>query len=207
MKTKLIPFLLLVVIAISCKKTETKTVTNKVTITDTVTATESPLKSVITQQILVDSVELDGNGPYEQGNTFYSSENGVVSQLGLISPIDSTYKVTLWDATADTVIVSANVHCTDSLHFFYTAITPVHILANTPYLISANTAGGGVANNYTYYYYELQTQNTLAYPYAIGNITFTNCLWITASGTTYPIHTESDELGDADFIFKADSDN
>jgi hypothetical protein len=207
MKAKLIPFLLLVVIAISCKKTETKTVTNKVTITDTVTATESPLKSVITQQILLDSVEIDNGGPFEQGNTFYSSEDGVISKLGLISPVDSTYKVTLWDATADTVIVSANVHCTDSLHFFYTAITPVHILANTLYLISANTAGGGAANNYNFYYYELQTGNPLAYPYAIGDITFTSCIWIAASGTVYPTNNDNYELGDADFVFKADSDN
>jgi hypothetical protein len=202
MKTKLIPVLLLVVfIASSCKKTETKMVTNTVVTTDTVTAIETPFKTTIAKGILVDSVEID-NGQFEEGNIFFSSKNGVITKLGAIFPQHGTYKVTIWDAVQDTVMASAEVVCSDSTQFAYTSITPLHIIANQQYMLCNNSSDG--PSPYSYYTYENNFFNLLLYPYSVGSITIGSNYYYPSATSVFPTITDNYEFLNSDFVFQAD---
>jgi hypothetical protein len=203
MKTKIISVLLLVaaIATSSCKKTDTKTVTNTVVTVDTVNAIETPVQTAIALGVLTDTMVEYHDGPYEEGNTFYSSENGVITKLGAIFP-NGTFKVSLWDAVQDTLIVSTNVVCTDSTKFFYTAITPVHIIANYPYLLSNNTTTGGSTSSY--FSYQNKAITALAYPYSVGSITFVSFSDLSTSTTLFPTFNYADELINSDIVFQAD---
>jgi hypothetical protein len=201
MKTKLIPVVLLVAIVCSC--TKTKTVTNNVTITDTVTAIETPAYSIITKFSIVDTLPVFpvGSGSYEIGSEFYASDSGVITKLGCLCPVkDSTYKVSLWDFNSNTLLASANVTCADSTHFSYVSITPVYITANKNYIISYNNTVGGVGQGY--YFPSLKSQNPLAFPFSDGSITFVNSYYVGSTSSVFPTSLDNNFIASADFVFQ-----
>jgi hypothetical protein len=201
MKTKLIPFLLLVIVVTSCKKT--KTVTNNVTITDTVTAVEMPVQSILKKAILFDTDLVVNAGNYEIGAKFYSSDSGVITKLGLRSPIvNKAFAVSLWDVATETLIVTDSITVTDSAQFAYASITPVHVSPNKAYIISYNNTVGGVALDYNVS--QSKTTGGVQFPFADGDITFVSEDELSTSTSVYPTNEYTNSfLATVDVVFQA----
>jgi len=191
-------FLLAIVIAAGC--TKTRVVTTRITIRDTVatidTPVEMPFKNTIARKMLVDTAEVFTDGPWEQGNVFYSSENGMVSKLGAIFPVNGTYRVSLWDYEADTLLASANVICTDSTQLAYTAIVPVNITADKKYMLTNNTNGN------PYYSYQLKSGYALDYPYSVANITILDFYYTAGTDAVIPAIAADSRLINSDIVFR-----
>ena len=211
---------------------------------------------------------------YELGSEFYTSDSGVITELGCLCPQkNKTYIVSLWDFNSNALLAQANVTCIDSTHFAYANITTVHITANTPYVISYNNTVGGVEQGYyfpslksnvalgfpfsdgnvtfvatmdtlitsanvtctdstkfsytsitpvhiiansqyllsnntgpaaNYFYIGLKSDANLSYPYSVGNITFTGYNYVLSTGGTFPAAADNQYLVNSDFVFKAD---
>jgi hypothetical protein len=203
MKSKLLLLFFIVTIlsTFSCKKNTTVT---KIIYDTTITIDtpyQMPVKTVIKQGILVDSVSYT-NGPStnaEVGSEFYSSDTGTISQLGGLFPVkNKNYTVSLWDVATSTLITSASVSTTDTTQFAYTAITPVHITPNKLYLISLNSGAADSVNILS------QKGNTsfasLSFPYSVGNITFVGSYFTTSAA--FPNLSANSLVTSADFVFK-----
>jgi hypothetical protein len=204
MKTKLILLLFVIVAACSCSKTKVNTVTNTVdtTVTTVDTPFETPVKSLLTQGRIIDSLDLETVSNLELGNEFYASENGTISKLGCICPTkNQAYRVSLWNFTTNNILATVTVTPTDSLHFFYTSITPVTITANTLYMVSINTTvNGSFLPNY---FIEQKGDPTLPFPFSSGDITLLNEYFSFSPITVFPDNNENDFIAPADFVFKA----
>jgi hypothetical protein len=206
MKKKLILLLFVVVAVFGCSKTKVNTVTNTVdtTVTTIDTPFETPFKSIFTKGIVVDSLSVVSVGSIEAGTEFFTSANGTISKLGCIAPAkNEPYQVSLWDFSTQEILATVTITPTDSLHFFYTAITPVSITANTNYMISVNTAGNGTS--LPFYLLEHTNDPNLPFPFSNGSVNFVDS-WgqLSASVATFPSDFPGqDFLAPVDFVFKA----
>jgi len=218
LKLKRLLLLLTIVLFIaisSCTKRKNSIVTDNVVdtvtknINDTVvnihhiidTGLETPIKSLITQDIQVDTATIYNGGSFEIGSEFYASDSGVITQLGLFSPEKNMpFTVSLWDFDSQVLLTSVNIICTDSLHFTYANITPVNITPNKNYLVSYNNTSSGTS--YSYYISQLKTFNNLAYPFSAGSITFINSYYLFATTSTFPTDSGPFFLAPVDFVFQ-----
>jgi len=205
MKTKLILLLFVVVAACSCSKTKVNTVTNTTTVTTIDTPFEAPVKSLFAKGGLIDSLAIYSSTNYELGSEFFTSANGTISQLGCICPTkNKAYRVSLWNFTTNQILATVLVTPTDSLHFFYTGITPVNITANVHYVISVNNSVGGVALPFYLFVQKSTPLNPLPFPYSDGDITFVNSYYEFSATTVFPDLNQNSYVAPADFVFKAD---
>jgi hypothetical protein len=197
-KLPLLSFLIVLIIASSCTKNTTVTHTIYDTTTTIDTPFQMPVKGVLDQGILVDTVIYSASPSThtEVGTEFYSSDTGTISQLGgLFAVKNQNYTVSLWDAVADTLLTSAIVTTTDTTVFAYQVITPVHISANKLYIISLNSAPSALVN-----VIGSKSTSTVAFPYSIGNITFVGTYYTTSAA--FPTIPINNFVTSADFVFK-----
>jgi len=204
MKTKLILLLLLLVVVFSCTKTKINTVTTTINDTTTVTTIDTPfqtpIKTIVAQGILVDTIRTVPATGTEIGSEFYTSDTGTVSQLGgLFIAKNVAFTVTLWDVATESILAQANVTTTDTTKFAYTTITPIHLSANKLYMISYND---GIYNTL------LPTlkgasPSTLALPYSVGNVTFVGSFYI--NSVAFPSTQQNEFITPADFVFKVNN--
>jgi len=200
MKTKLFLLSLVVVAVLSCSKTKvnTVTVTHDTTVTTIDTPFQNPVKAIIQQGILVDTIANINAPGTEIGTEFYTSDTGTVSQLGgLFETKNIAYTVTLWDVATTTALAQTSVTTTDTTKFAYAAISPIHLSANKLYIISYNSGAHGTL------FPSLKVGGNLSFPYSIGNITFLKSYYINSAA--FPTTEEDNFITPADFVFKVNN--
>ena len=154
-------FALVVVMAVSCSKDSTKTIT------------ETPAKSTIAGGYVVDASIALAYDSYEFGNKFYVSRNGNITNLGCKMAETGSFRVSLWDFATQNLIAATTITITDTSQFVYNIVSPIAVTANTRYVISLNNTSAGAFKKY-FSYYKKPASGPSIYPFTTGSVTYEN---------------------------------
>lgn len=164
---------------ISCKKdTTTDTALRKSTMVQ-------PMKYTMDQTKIADSLINKYGEAYELGIRFKSSSEGIIYELGLKSPVEGKYPVSIWEASTKKLLATVNVS-TEKDEFTYASIAPLNIKANTEYVISFNNHNNGENQRY---YLAQNKKREYIYPFYAYGIEFLDFRVSSSTSTKYPTIT------------------
>lgn len=144
-----------------------------------------PLSYVMDNKKVVDSLINNYGEAYELGIRFKSSSQGIISELGLKSPVNGTFPVSIWEASTKKLLATVNVN-TQKDEFTYASISPLTIKANTEYVISFNNYDKGENQRY----YKAQNHNREnVYPFYAYGIEFLDFRVSSSTTTKFPTIT------------------
>ena len=121
-------------------------------------AEQTPIET-FQNQLTFSSTTVD-DAEYEYGCLFQVNKDGKITKLCANQPKDGIYRVTLWDLSDSSVVVSAQVEV-DSGQTSYTDITDVDVKAGEKYSVSINSEH--------YYIYDDSPSNNI-FPATVGDI-------------------------------------
>ncbi|NJX15129.1 DUF4082 domain-containing protein [Tamlana crocina] len=102
-------------------------------------APEYPMKSLIENGDLeLKYTKKNSPNTFEMGYKFKTFKSGKILALGIRVPDSDTYRVTLWNANTEEILVTTNVVSSSGLLSFED-IPPVNIESGTAYFVSVNT--------------------------------------------------------------------
>ncbi|MBJ6368669.1 DUF4082 domain-containing protein [Snuella sedimenti] len=99
---------------------------------------------------------------FEVGYKFKAFKNGKITALGIRVPNNDTYRVTLWNAETEEVLVTKNIVSSSGLLSFE-AINPVNVTSGVAYFVSVNTND----------YYTFNDSGNVMFPVESGDILIT----------------------------------
>lgn len=178
-------FLVVGIAATSCKKEDVETPIEKGAFYQAIDAS-------------VFNVTATGSGNYNYGLVFSVAKNGKVSELGCNMPDAGTYKLTLWDSSANrTILAQADVTVVAGGKA-YTSITPQSLSTGKVYLLTIQSSG-------RWYYVTPKIGSVISYPITKGNISLLGYQWIGTSSAAFPTNKDASYIaGLVDLTFKAD---
>ena len=187
---RIILFLCLTLVVINCRKDDDDE------ITPIIYPEENPLSAYMINTGFSESSNFINSGDYEFGLVFSPNVNGKIKAItAKIPDISSTMRVTIWDYDTKTVLRTEIVNVSAANTSITKSITELPIVKDKKYLISMNSndwynrtkAGGGSA----------------IYPITAGNIKFTEYLWKSGTGQTFPTNVDDSYYGgDLSFVFQ-----
>lgn len=168
---------------------------------------ETPLKTILDRKSPADTIYKMNYSTSNYGLKFHSTTNGHITKLGCRMPETGTYTVTLWDFTSHNQLAQAQVTVTNTNEFTYASVPPVDISDINTYVISLNSASGGVPKMY-YQLFKKPSPTYSIYPITAGNIVIDAPLF--KSGTNaFPDYNNASDFpylrGVADFVFEPGS--
>ena len=144
-----------------------------------------PLSYIMNNQKIADSLINNYGEAVELGIRFKSSSQGIISELGLKSPVNGTFPVSIWEASTKKLLATVNVN-TQKDEFTYASISPLTIKANTEYVISFNNYDKGENQRY----YKAQNHNREnVYPFYAYGIEFLDFRVSSSTTTKFPTIT------------------
>tara|TARA_R110002050_G_scaffold300540_1_gene470404 strand:+ start:12695 stop:13273 length:579 start_codon:yes stop_codon:yes gene_type:complete len=102
------------------------------------TAPQYPMKSLIESGYMELDLEKHTDLQIEMGYKFKSFKNGKITALGVRIPNNGLYRVTLWNAETEDILITKNITSTSGLLSFED-IQPIEISSGVSYFISVNT--------------------------------------------------------------------
>lgn len=99
---------------------------------------------------------------YEMGYEFKSFKNGKITALGIRIPDGGDFRVTLWNADTEEILVTTQVVSTSGLLSFE-EINPIQIQSGVRYHVSVNTNS----------YYQFSDSGNILFPIEIGDFLIT----------------------------------
>lgn len=139
-----------------------------------------------------------GSGSYSYGVVFTVAKNGKATELGCKMPDLGTYRVTLWDSTANRTILAQSDITVSAGGTNYASITAQPLTIGKVYLLTIQSSGK---------WYEIRKKGggDLPYPISNGNIKIVGYQWIGSSSSAYPTNKSLTYIaGLCDLTFKAD---
>ncbi len=130
---------------------------------------KTPFKSYLDERnVLPIQMEVTSPATFEIGYLFSLIRTQRVMALGLLMPQNGEYSVSLWDADAERLIVTAKVTVTSN-EFHYTNIAAVTLEPRKNYVLSMNTTVESEGSSH--YVYQLAAPPFPLYPLQIGPMT------------------------------------
>ena len=164
--------ILLTLMVIACSKDKTNT------------NIETPGKSTIANNTVVDTFYTMQAGSIESGFKFYSLKNGKITKIGCKMPEKGDYRVSLWDYTSKGLISATTISVTDSTQFTYNNVSPIDVTANTRYVISINNTSAGSSKR-LFVFFKKPGINSI-YPISTGSITYEALQEVISTTSTFP---------------------
>ncbi len=192
MKKLLIPFFLLVVLINACKKNETTTPATK--------PTESPISKILEDKTWTQSTF--SNGPFELGYIFSSSVKGKITQVGCRMPDLGIYTVSIWEEGTKKLVRQKTVEQSSPEKFTLVNVDELIIEKDVKYVISVNTAIGGVKKSY----FQISNATANIFPIVRGSIVIQKTVYNNGATPAFPATGSFlDKIfGYADFTFIPD---
>lgn len=123
-----------------------------------------PMKSLIESgHMELESTTVQWAFNYEIGYRFKSFKNGKIEALGIRVPENDEYRVTLWNAETEEILVTIYIVSTSGLLSFED-IEPINIESGVAYFISVNTNS----------YYSFKDSENEIFPVETGDILITD---------------------------------
>lgn len=144
-----------------------------------------PLSYVMNNQKIADSLINNYGEAVELGIRFKSSADGIIHQVGLKSPVNAQFPVTIWEASTQKLLATVNVD-TKKDEFTYASISPLNIKANTEYVISFNNYNKGESQRY---YIAQNRKREDIYPFYAYGIEFLDFRVSSSTSTKFPTIT------------------
>lgn len=145
--------------------------------------TVQPLKQIIDTKTVVDSLDNFYGGIHELGIRFRSSVDGIIKELGLYSPVDGTFPVSVWDMETQTKLASVMVTAKAN-EFVYQPISDLKIDARKEYVISFHNDKGGVGQRY---FLGRHKSGKKIYPFSAYGIEFLDFRYRSGSESRFPV--------------------
>jgi hypothetical protein len=132
----------------------------------------------------------------EIGNEFTPLVNGKINAITVSLPaVNTDLRVTIWNATTQTVIRTEYVNVSTAATQITKNITAIPLQKDSKYAITMNT------NNW--YFRDKSNGTQIAYPITSGNIRFESFGYTETPGLIYPQQFSNDYYnGDLSFIFQ-----
>lgn len=190
MKTQILTLMILASSLLSCSRSDD-------TPAPTVYPEENPLSAYLTNsgfsQKFANSINA---GNYEFGLKFTPSVKGKINAITVKIPDNATnVRVTIWDATAKTVLRTETIPTVTANTEVKQSITALQLAKDTPYMITFNSND---------WYLRSKTDGTATtYPVTAGNIKVNGYYWISGTTQAFPTTYESTYYaGDLSFVFQ-----
>ncbi len=145
--------------------------------------TVQPLRQVIDSKAVVDSLNNFYGGVHELGIRFRSSANGIIKELGLYSPVEGTFPVSVWDMETQTRLATVSI-TTKANEFVYEPISNLKIDANKEYVISFHNNKDGSGQRY---YLARHKSGKKLYPFSAYGIEFLDFRYRSGNESKFPI--------------------
>lgn len=143
------------------------------------------------------------NNNWTMGLIFKTAKNGRITHIGA-RLAKGTYKVALWDSSAQSILTSANITVTDSTQYAFADISDISITAGKSYVVSVNNTDLITTDFKDYFVFDSQGPS-YNFPRTVGDITFTGYLEKnTTEGTSmFPaVYNEDYFIGPPAFKFE-----
>ena len=191
MKKSLIPFFLLIILINACKKDETTTPAK---------ASESPVAKILEDKTWTQTTF--SNGPFELGYIFSSSVKGKITQVGCRMPELGIYTVSIWEEGTKKLVRQKTVEQSSPEKFTLVAVDELVIEKDVKYVISVNTAIGGIKKSY----FQISNSTANIFPIVRGSIVIQKTVYNSGAIPAFPATgSYLDKIfGYADFTFVPD---
>lgn len=167
--------------------------------------TVQPIKDLIEKTSFVDTLVNFYGGTHELGIRFKSANAGTIHQVGLKTPLNEKFTVTIWDMSTKEVLRTVSVN-TVANQYIYQNIDKLDIQVNKEYVISFNTFNMGEAQRF---YQARKKSGNKLYPFTSHGIQFLDFRYMSGSETKFPIGVAEHEQdlipGILDFSFEITS--
>ena len=187
MKNLILVSALLLLTAVGCKKNDPVRIYQE----------ENPLSSyIVNTGFNQASSNFINAGNYEFGLEFTPMVKGQIKAITFKIPAPATnVRVTIWDATAKTVLRTETIPTVLANTEVKQDITPLALEKDKKYFISYNGS--------SWYKRNKSDGSKAVYPIIAGNIKITNYNWLYGEAQTFPTTVSSDYYaGDLSFIFQ-----
>ena len=165
----LVLFLSATMILISCKKDNPAPVYEL----------ENPLNGFLTAEGLVLDYTIINDAFYEQGTTFKPLVNGKIESIVVKLPDNITdLRVTIWDATTKTVLLTETIPAVVADTELVHDITPLALQKDKTYAITYNGDD--------WYGYVKTNGSLINFPVNVNNISILNYAYILGTGQVFP---------------------
>lgn len=144
-----------------------------------------PISYVMENQKIADSLINNYGEACELGIRFKSSAEGIIHELGLKSPVNGLFPVSIWEVSTKKLLTTAYLK-TEKDKFVYASISPLTIAANTEYVISFNNFDQGESQRY---YIAQSVDRKNIYPFYAYGIEFMDFRISSSTSTKYPTIT------------------
>jgi|GEM_PF-5556471 len=149
----------------------------------------TPVKDLIRNKNIIDSLFVYKGGNYELGVRFYSSANHVITHLGCYAPVKGTLKVSLWDFDTKTLLATTSINA-DSTSFVYGRIPEIAIQAGKSYMLSFNNNISQTAQEYLV---GTSAQRQPIYPLRSGDFIFDGTYFQSSYIPVFPANMVANE--------------